>query len=118
MAVPVPHTWTAGDNATSTAMQTLTDTGLWNLGSATSTSARKPFCQVRQTVVQSLATSGTWQAVTFDTEDADYDSGHSTATFTDRYTAGTAGWYMVSGGCGFAANATGRRGVRYTVNGT
>lgn len=118
MAVPVPHTWTAGDDATSAAMQTLTDAILYLLGSATSGGAKRPFAQPRQSVAQSLPTTAVWTALTFDAEDVDYDNGHSTVTNTDRYTALTTGWHIVSGGVAFAANAVGRRGIRYTVNGT
>lgn len=112
--VPVPHTWVAGDDATSTVMQTLTDAILYLLGSATSGGSKKPLCHLRQTVSQTPAT-GVWTAVTFDTEDVDYDSSHSTVTNTDRFTAATTGWHHVEGGAEWPANATGRRGVRFTV---
>lgn len=116
--VPVPHTFTAGDNATSSVMQTLTDSNLYALGSITSATARRPLCVLTQTVAQSIA-SGTYTAITFDSETADYDNGHSTTTNPDRYTANTAGWYEVSGVVTFAANATGgRRSGRVSVNGT
>lgn len=117
-AVPVPHTFVAGDDATSAVMQTLTDAILYLLGSTTSSGSRRPFALLRQTVSQSLATSGTWTALTFDAEDVDYDNGHSTVTNTDRYTAGTTGWHHAPGGAGFGGNATGRRQARLAVNGT
>lgn len=116
--VPVPHTWVAGDDATSTVMQTLTDAILYLLGSTTSGGSRRPVAQPRQSVAQSLATSAAWTALLFDTEDVDYDNGHSTATNTDRYTAATTGWHAVGGGASYVGNATGLRGVRYSVNGT
>lgn len=117
MAVPVPHTFTAGDNATSAVMQTLTDSALWNLGSTTSTGARQPLTRLRQTIAQSPATA-TWTAVTFDTEDVDYDSGHSTTINPSRYTAVTAGWYSVSAVLWFTGNATGGRFGALAVNGS
>lgn len=114
--VPVPHTFVAGDDATSAVMQTLTDAILYLLGSITSSGSRKAFCQLRQTVAQSITTN-TWQAVNFDAEDVDYDNSHSTVTNTDRFTAATPGWHSVAGGASFAGNVTGNRGCRYTVNG-
>jgi hypothetical protein len=115
--IPVPHTWTAGDDATSSALQTLTDTCLFLLGSATSGGSKKALARLRQTVAQTIPT-GVWTAVTFDVEDDDYDNGHSTSSNTDQYVAGETAKHIVAGGCGFAGNVTGRRGVRYTVGGT
>lgn len=115
--IPVPHTWIAGDDATSTVMQTLTDTGLWNLGSATSGGSKKPLAVLRQTVAQSIAT-GAFAALTFDTEDADYDNGHSTVTNPTRYTGASPGWHLVKGVYGTASSASGRRLVGIRKNGT
>ena len=118
MAIPVPHTWTAGDSATSANLQTLTDTGLYLLGSATSGGSKKPVFRGRQTIAQSLATSGTFFSVTLDTEDDDYDNSHSTTTNTSRFTAATAGRHAVFYGCGFTGNATGSRLLQLAANGT
>lgn len=115
--VPTPHTWTAGDDATSTALQTVTDGDLYALGSATSGGSRKPLARLNQTAAQTLA-DATGAAVNFDTEVVDYDAGHSTTTNTSRYTAQTAGYYMVSGAVGFVGNATGSRLAWLAVNGT
>lgn len=115
--VPTPHTWTAGDDATSTILQTVTDADLYALGSATSGGSRKGLARLRQTVAQTLTTA-VGAAVLFDTEDVDYDAAHSTITNTSRYTAQTAGYYLVSGTCGFVGNATGIRRIWFTVNGT
>jgi hypothetical protein len=76
-----------------------------------------PLAMLRQTAAQTL-TTGTYTAVLFDTEDFDSHNGHSTVSNTSRYTAVTAGVYEVSGGCAFAANATGRRLARVAANGT
>lgn len=81
----------------------------------------RPACQVRQTTLQALTTA-TFTAVTFTTED--YDGGfgsvvhHDNATNNTRITAQYSGWYLISGGVGFAANATGQRLARWSVNGT
>lgn len=76
-----------------------------------------PMAQLRQTGAQSL-TNGVGTAVTFDTEDLDNFNGHDTTTNTSRYTCQAAGWYQVSGGVCFAANATGRRGGWWLKNGS
>lgn len=115
--VPTPHTWTAGDDATSTYLQTLTDASLYVLGSATSGGSRKGLARLRQTVAQTLTTA-TFTAINFDTEDVDYDAAHSTVTNTSRYTAQTAGYYLVSGIAGFVGNATGARYTAIYVNGS
>ncbi|MFG3287251.1 hypothetical protein ACGF3G_00305 [Streptomyces sp. NPDC048179] len=69
-----------------------------------------------QSTVQSVA-NNTWTVLTIDTEVYDSDNGHSTTTNTSRYTVQVAGTYLVTGSASFAANATGNRGVRITVNG-
>lgn len=83
---------------------------------------RKPAAVLRQVTTPQPFASGTFTAVTFNAEDLDDDvdsiGGHSTSTNTSRYTARYPGWYLLGGGCSFAANATGRRGVRWAVNGT
>lgn len=118
MSVPVPHTWTAGDDATSANMQSLTDTGLWNLGSATSTGATKTLMSLRQTTAQAIPTT-TWTALTFTTEDADYDGGHSTVTNTSRFTATVPGFYLCMGGVVYTAITTGfRMGTCWAISGT
>lgn len=80
----------------------------------------KPAAELRQLVAQTL-TTGTWTAVTFISEDLDDDpagtGGHDNASATSRWAAVYAGWYLLDGGCAFAANATERRGVRWAVNG-
>lgn len=76
-----------------------------------------PLFVATQTVAQSLADS-TWTSLTFTTEDVDTYDGHSTSSNTSRYTAQRAGWYTVCGVYAAAANSTGFRAVRLTVNGT
>lgn len=76
-----------------------------------------PLCQLRQTVTQSIASSSTTTALTFSTEDVDTHNAHSTSTNTSRFTAPITGWYKLSGGVSFAANATGRRACWWNKNG-
>lgn len=77
----------------------------------------RPKALLRQTVSQTLTTA-VFASLTMDTEDHDNDGAHSTSSNTSRYTAQTAGWYLVSGAAGFAGNSTGRRGTRWAVNGS
>lgn len=83
---------------------------------------RKPAAMLRQVTTPQPFASGSFVPVTFNAEDLDDDmdsvGGHSTSTNTSRYTARYPGWYLVGGGCSWSANATGRRGVRWAVNGT
>jgi hypothetical protein len=74
-----------------------------------------PTFEGRQTSTQSL-TSGAGTAILLDTEDVDNDNGHSTVTNTSRYTAQTAGRFQVSGGVGYASNATGARLAFFAIN--
>lgn len=76
--------------------------------------------QVRNSSNISITTSGTWQALTFDTEDQDSDDYHSTSSNTSRITipTGLAGNYDIKGVVRWEANATGRRELRILLNGT
>jgi hypothetical protein len=115
--VPTPSTQTAGTVVPAATINSQGNLATYLAGRTESGGARKPLCRMRQTVAQSL-TSGADTAITFDTEDVDYDNGHSTTTNTSRYTAGTAGWYAAYGIVAFAANATGDRVVQLRINGT
>jgi hypothetical protein len=76
-----------------------------------------PSFSAVQTATQSIPT-GVWTAVTFDTEDRDTHSGHSTVTNTSRYTIPVSGWYQVSGRVAFNNSSTsGSRGARIHKNG-
>lgn len=87
-----------------------------NIGAVLSFLLAPPVFRGRQTVAQSLTTS-VLTAITLDSEDVDSANGHSTVTNTSRYTAQYAGWYLLSGGVGFAFNATGNRAAFVRVNG-
>lgn len=65
----------------------------------------------------SLATSGTLQALTFNSERFDNGSLHSTSTNTSRLTAPITGLYGVGGHVSIAANATGNRQLALRLNG-
>jgi hypothetical protein len=119
VALVVPHAWTAGDDATSTFLQTLTD-GVKQLqgGTPTGSGTVLDFALLRQTVTQTLTTA-TWTSITFTTEDADLAGGHSTATNTSRYVIANAGYVTLEFGVTFAgASVAGQRGVRLVKNGT
>jgi hypothetical protein len=77
----------------------------------------RPHVILTQGVAQAIANT-TFTALTWDTEVRDNDAVHSTVTNTSRMTVVTAGWYRVSGTCGWAGSATGQRLSRWAVNGT
>ncbi len=81
----------------------------------------KPAAELRSSVTQNIPT-GAFTPLTFNTEAVDTDpdgvGGHSTVTNTSRYTARYAGWYRCSASVTYATNTTGRRGMRWAVNGT
>lgn len=74
-----------------------------------------PSAMLRQTVVQPLD-NNTFEPVSFDAEDWDTHAAHAGGTPT-RFTAPLAGKYVLSGGVGFAVNATGSRGCVWLKNG-
>lgn len=82
---------------------------------------KPPMAELRQPVAQTIAT-GTPTALTFTASDVDTDyaggTGHSNSVNTSRYTANYAGWYQVSGGITWQANATGVRTAEWRVNGS
>ena len=106
--LPNPHTWTAGDDATSTFLQTLT--------SAINFLTDPPRCHAYHNSAQTLTTA-TFTSVTLDSEEVDTDGIHSTVTNTSRFTAVTAGRYLFIGQISYAAGATGYRLARLLKNG-
>lgn len=115
--VPTPTTQTAGTVVAAATINSQGNLATYLAGRTESGGARRPLCVMRQTVAQSL-TNNTATAITFDAEDVDYDNGHSTVTNTSRYTAGTAGWYLVNYAVAFSSNATGKRTANLKLNGT
>lgn len=80
--------------------------------------ANPPHCALRHSVTQSHATSSTWQALVFDTEDEDTAAMHSTVSNTSRITVPVTGLYVVSAEVTFAFNANGLRAVGFRANGS
>lgn len=118
MALVTPHAWTAGDDATSGNMQTLTDAiSQLRGGTPTGSGTVLDYAKLRQTATQTLTTA-VWGSITFTTEDADAAAGHSIVTNTSRYVVSVAGELQVEAGVTFAANTTGVRGMRIAKNGT
>lgn len=89
----------------------LTEAQLDILGNDIVFLANPPKTRVYNSAAISHATSGAWQALTFDNERFDTDTMHSTADNTGRITFTTAGTYLIGGHIEFAANATGQRGI-------
>jgi hypothetical protein len=93
---------------------------LSSLAAAVSFLQRPPICRVRSNTTQSL-TSGAYSAVNFQLEDIDTDptgaGGHSTSVNITRFTAVYPCWVWCAGGVFFAGNATGRRALRWIING-
>lgn len=83
--------------------------------------ARKPIARLRRVAAQSIASGGSYSAISWDTEDEDTDpdgtGGHSTSVNTSRYTVRYPGVYRLSGGIGYAGNTTGVRGCAWLLNG-
>jgi hypothetical protein len=63
-------------------------------------------------------TSGTWQALTFNSERFDTHAAHSTSVNSGYLIAPLAGYYLIGGGFQFAANGTGRRNIGIRLNGS
>jgi hypothetical protein len=76
-----------------------------------------PGCSVFDSGTQSIADL-TQTAMLADSENFDNDAMHSTVTNTSRITCQTAGRYLLTANVSFVANATGRREVRFRVNGS
>jgi len=60
----------------------------------------------------------TWTTLTFNSEGYDTDSMHSTGTNTSRLTCQSAGYYSISCGVDWAANAAGDRGLLIKLGGS
>ncbi|MES2211025.1 MAG: hypothetical protein V4515_12735 [Chloroflexota bacterium] len=110
---PFTQTWTDGVSSSSEMNNYVRDPLNFLL--------RPPMAELRQIVAQTL-TTGVAAALTFTASDVDQDylggTGHSNSVNTSRYTANFSGWYQVSGQASYVANATGRRGALWAVNGT
>lgn len=82
---------------------------------------KPPVAELIQIAAESIPASA-FTALTFTAHLVDQDylggTGHSDSVNTSRYTANYAGQYQLSGAASFVANATGRRGSSWFVNGT
>lgn len=77
-----------------------------------------PAVRVYNSANISHATSGSWQALTFNSERYDNDSIHSTSSDTGKLVCRSPGVYAISGHVFFDSNATGVRGVEIRVGST
>lgn len=77
----------------------------------------RPVFRARRDAVQSIGTASE-TTIQWNAEDFDTHNGHDLVTNPTRYVIQKAGYYQVSGGCGWSSNATGRRGVFWRKNGS
>jgi hypothetical protein len=95
-------------------LKTTNDTAV-ALDAKVTTLSRPPFVQVEQSVAQTLTTA-VITAISFDLEIFDLYSMHAPAN-PSRLVAPVAGYYRLTGAVSLAANASGRRGISWAVNG-
>lgn len=79
--------------------------------------ADPPACRLFHSVTQSHATSGSWQAVAFNSENFDPTGMHDTVTNNSRITITVPGLYLVQGSIEMAG-ATSALVIGFRVNGT
>lgn len=110
--LPVPHQWNVGDEVTATDLNTLVTAAQWVL-------TEPPVASAIQTSVQSIPYSA-WTTITIDTVLYDSESGFNLAG--DKYTAGTTGWYLVTGTVNLAQGASTSQAysafIRFIANGS
>jgi hypothetical protein len=96
-----PHTFSGGEFATATNLDTLTNNLLYLLGAAASP---KPYCSVFQTGGQSI-TAATVTTITFNNETKDTEAMHTNTGSNQNITIITPGLYDVRMGVQFATNS-------------
>lgn len=114
MAYTTPRTWVTDETITATLLNThVRDNVAWLATDA-------PACRVYNNAAISHTTSGTPQALTFNSERYDVGGSHSTSSNTGRLTvpSGGGGVYYIFASIEFASNATGYRQVDIRLNGT
>lgn len=113
MSIPVQHTWSVGEEVTSSNLNLIPSGINWQYN-------QKPLCMVHApSGTTTNIANQTWTAIVMPTVDYDNMSGWAYGnSISDHYTAQLSGWYMVLGSVVFAANTTGSRAARITVNGT
>lgn len=109
-----PKTYTVGD------VLTAADLNAYQRDNVAWLGTDKPHCRVRNSANISHTSSGSYQALTFNSERVDVGGMHDTVTNTGRITvpSGGGGLYLIGGCIEFAANATGLRGAQIRLNGT
>jgi hypothetical protein len=108
--VPVPRTWTVGELLTAAKLNV-------DVRDALSFLLAPPLAILTKNGVQSV-TSGSYVALTWPTEQVDRDGGHSTSTNTNRYTAQTAGYYLLNEWNEWGLTSTsGYRRIGFRING-
>ena len=115
MPVPTPLDWAANAGNSPSAAQFQA-----GVGDVFKFLLDPPRVALRQGTQQSIGTAA-YTALTFATEDYDNESPtsmHSLTSNQTRITAQTAGTYLLSGKASFGASATGRRGLRWLLNGS
>lgn len=113
MAYTTPRTWVANETLTASNLNThVRDNIAWLATDA-------PCCRVYNSANISIATSGSPQALTFDSERYDVGGCHSTSVNTGRITvpSGAGGKWRFGASIEFASNATGYRQVFIRLNG-
>lgn len=114
MAWTTPKTWAVADVLSAADLNAYVRDNVKWLGTD------KPHCRVRNSANISHTSSGSYQALTFDSERVDVGAMHNTVSNTGRLTVPTGGdgFYAIGGQIEFASNATGRRGIQIRLNGS
>lgn len=110
---PSPQTWSNGVLVDDTALNAQVRDPLKFL-------LDPPRVKLRQIAAQSIP-NASYTALTFTAEDYDNElptGMHDLVTNNTRITCRTAGTYLCTGQVGWAGNATGRRGMRWDLNGS
>ena len=102
-----PPSFTSGDTLTAANMNIITD----DLKFLKNVDRARVYKSAAQTVAASA-----WEHLSFDSEDYDTNSLHSTSSNTQRITAAVDGWYVACLQVSFAASATGRRDIQIRKN--
>lgn len=109
LPVPTPRTWSVGDIASSSLLNS-------NLRDSINFGIAQPVCRCYMSTTQSVS-NGAWNGLSMDTNLFDTYSGHSTSVNNSEYVAQITGYYLVIARASFANNTTGLRGAGITTNG-
>jgi hypothetical protein len=102
-----PATFVSGDTLTAAQLNVIADNErfLKNVDRA----------RVYKSAAQTVST-GAWEHLSFDSEDYDTNSLHSTSSNTQRLTAAVDGWYVACLQVSFETDGTGRRDIQIRKN--